>query len=189
MTTDTTQTSNATTPNTPSPTNFSEAPHLTHINEAGDAHMVDVGYKDVTYRRAIAEGFIQMHPETLDLIVSGTAKKGDVLATARIAGIMAAKKTSDLIPLCHPLMLTSIEVELTPVFPQTLEGNERCGIHVQATTALSGKTGVEMEALTAASVACLTLYDMCKAVDRGMEIGEIRLVHKEGGKSGVWQRA
>ena len=166
---------------------------LTHINEAGDAHMVDVGYKDITYRRAIAEGFIHMHPETLNLIVSGTAKKGDVLATARIAGIMAAKKTSDLIPLCHPLMLTSIEVELTPVFPPTLDQasalDQRCGIHVQATTALSGKTGVEMEALTAVSIACLTLYDMCKAVDRGMEIDTIRLVHKEGGKSGVWQRA
>lgn len=169
----------------------STSPHLTHINEAGDAHMVDVGYKDITYRRAIAEGFIQMHPETLELVVSGTAKKGDVLATARIAGIMAAKKTSDLIPLCHPLMLTSIEVELTPVFPTTLDhaDSQRCGIHVQATTALSGKTGVEMEALTAVSVACLTLYDMCKAVDRGMEIDAIHLVHKEGGKSGVWQRA
>ena len=174
--------------NQTTPAGLSEAtPHLTHINEAGDAHMVDVGYKDITYRRAVAEGFIQMHPETLELIVSGTAKKGDVLATARIAGIMAAKKTSDLIPLCHPLMLTSIEVELTPVFPQS--DNSRCGIHVQATTALSGKTGVEMEALTSVSVACLTLYDMCKAVDRGMEIGEIHLVHKEGGKSGVWQRA
>lgn len=170
------------------------SPHLTHITESGDAHMVDVGYKDITYRRAIAEGFIQMHPETLDLIVSGTAKKGDVLATARIAGIMAAKKTSDLIPLCHPLMLTSIEVDLTPVFPTSGDAthsadNQQCGIRVQATTALSGKTGVEMEALTAVSVACLTLYDMCKAVDRGMEIGEIHLVRKEGGKSGVWQRA
>ncbi len=167
---------------------------LTHLNDVGDAHMVDVGYKDVTYRRAIAEGFITMHPETLELIVSGTAKKGDVLATARIAGIMAAKKTSDLIPLCHPLMLTSIEVELIPVFPDSLQETDvnsisQCGIQVQATTALSGKTGVEMEALTAVSVACLTLYDMCKAVDRGMEIGQIRLVRKEGGKSGVWQRA
>lgn len=191
------------------------ADHLTHINDAGEAHMVDVGYKDSTYRRALAEGFIHMHPDTLDLIVSGTAKKGDVLATARIAGIMAAKKTSDLIPLCHPLMLTSIEVELSPVFPSSpntsldasngvpldahpnsplnsshnSSSDQLCGIHVQASTALSGKTGVEMEALTAVSVACLTLYDMCKAVDRGMEIGAIRLVRKEGGKSGVWQRA
>lgn len=167
------------------------ADQLTHINDAGEAHMVDVGYKESTYRRALAEGFIHMHPDTLDLIMSGTAKKGDVLATARIAGIMAAKKTSDLIPLCHPLMLTSIEVELSPVFPPSLDSSsdQLCGIHVQATTALSGKTGVEMEALTAVSVACLTLYDMCKAVDRGMEIGTIRLVRKEGGKSGVWQRA
>lgn len=159
---------------------------LTHINAKGEAHMVDVSPKDETKRIARAEGFISMKPETLDLIESGEAKKGDVLGCARIAGIMAAKKTSELIPLCHPLMLTKVEVTCTPF--RSKEG-ERYGIHVEATCSLVGKTGVEMEALTAASIACLTVYDMCKAVDRGMEIGEIRLLHKEGGKSGTWDRA
>lgn len=164
---------------------------LTHINDKGEAHMVDVSPKAETKRTAIAEGFITMQPETLALIESGKAKKGDVLATARIAGIMAAKKTSDLIPLCHPLMLTKVEVECTPFYSGEYSNaaNERCGIHVVATCSLTGKTGVEMEALTAVSVACLTLYDMCKAVDRDMEIGPVRLLHKEGGKSGTWDRA
>lgn len=163
---------------------------LTHINTKGEAHMVDVSPKDETKRTAVAEGFIFMKPETLALIESGEAKKGDVLAAARIAGIMAAKKTSDLIPLCHPLMLTKVEVTCTPFksdqVPEPFEG--RCGIRVETTCSLVGKTGVEMEALTAASTACLTVYDMCKAVDRGMEIGPIRLLHKEGGKSGTWDR-
>lgn len=163
---------------------------LTHINAKGEAHMVDVSPKDETKRTAVAEGFIFMKPETLALIESGKAKKGDVLAAARIAGIMAAKKTSDLIPLCHPLMLTKVEVTCAPFkdnqAPDPFDGH--CGIRVETTCSLVGKTGVEMEALTAASVACLTIYDMCKAVDRGMEIGPIRLLHKEGGKSGTWDR-
>lgn len=163
---------------------------LTHINAKGEAHMVDVSPKDETKRTAVAEGFIFMKPETLALIESGKAKKGDVLAAARIAGIMAAKKTSDLIPLCHPLMLTKVEVTCAPFkdnqTPEPFDGH--CGIRVETTCSLVGKTGVEMEALTAASVACLTIYDMCKAVDRGMEIGPIRLLHKEGGKSGTWDR-
>lgn len=163
---------------------------LTHINAQGEAHMVDVSPKDETKRIARAEGYIFMKPETLTLIESGEAKKGDVLGCARIAGIMAAKKTSDLIPLCHPLMLTKVEITCAPFdsnqAPGSFEG--RCGIRVEATCSLVGKTGVEMEALTAASVACLTVYDMCKAVDRGMEIGPVRLLHKEGGKSGTWDR-
>lgn len=153
---------------------------LTHLNEAGEAHMVDVGAKDETHRVARVTGFVEMLPETLDMIVDGTAPKGDVIATARIAGIMAAKRTSDLIPLCHPLAITSVTVDLVPV------RGERCGIAIDATVATRGRTGVEMEALTAASVAGLTIYDMCKAVDRFMTIGDIRLVHKEGGKSGTW---
>lgn len=161
--------------------------HLTHINERGEAHMVDVSPKAETKRTAIAEGFISMHPETLELIESGQAKKGDVLGCARIAGIMAAKKTSELIPLCHPLMLTKVEVNCT-CHPAT-EDDPRCGVHVEATCSLVGKTGVEMEALTAVSVACLTVYDMCKAVDRGMEVQAVHLLHKEGGKTGTWDRA
>lgn len=160
---------------------------LTHLDIEGNARMVDVSEKAETKRTAVAEGFIAMQPETLETILSQSAKKGDVLATARIAGIMAAKKTSDLIPLCHPLMLTKVAVDLEPVTAAEDKAG-RCGIHVIATTSLTGKTGVEMEALTAASVACLTIYDMCKAIDRGMEIGEVRLVLKEGGKSGLWQR-
>ncbi|MDR0888402.1 MAG: cyclic pyranopterin monophosphate synthase MoaC [Coriobacteriales bacterium] len=160
---------------------------LTHIDSKGQARMVDVGAKDITERIAIAEGFISMKPETLDMIVEGNAPKGDVLATARIAGIMASKQTSSLIPLCHPLNITKSAVELEPVSAGGREDG-RVGIHVVATLKCSGKTGIEMEAITAASIACITVYDMCKAVDRGMEIGEIRLLHKEGGKSGVWNR-
>jgi len=155
---------------------------LTHIGASGEAHMVDVGAKDETQRVAVAEGFVVMKPETLAMIREGNAKKGDVLATARIAGIMAAKKTHDLIPLCHPLMLNKVAVEIEP--DEALPG-----LHVTATVAVSGRTGVEMEALTAASVACLTIYDMAKAVDRGMTITGIRVLEKSGGKSGDWRVA
>lgn len=158
---------------------------LTHLDDQGNARMVDVSAKADTKRTAIAEGFIAMQPETLDAICGGTIKKGDVFAAARIAGIMAAKKTSDLIPLCHPLALTKVEVACEPC---PAAENAPAGVHIEATASLVGKTGVEMEALTAASVAALTIYDMCKAIDRGMEIGPVRLLHKEGGKTGVWDR-
>jgi len=151
--------------------------HLTHLDAEGNAHMVDVSEKDVTSRSATAKALVEMQPETLTLIREGKAKKGDVIATARIAGIMAAKKTHELIPLCHPLMITKVTVDFVPdVSASTIE--------VTATVRVEGKTGVEMEALTACSVACLTLYDMCKAVDRGMKITNLRLVDKSGGKSG-----
>lgn len=150
---------------------------LTHLNDAGEAHMVDVSAKAETERVARAGARVLLQKSTLDLILSGQAAKGDVLATARIAGIMAAKKTSDLIPLCHPLALSQVTVELTP----NPAGN---AIDIVATCKLKGRTGVEMEALTAASVAALTIYDMVKAVDRGMQITDIRLLHKSGGKSG-----
>jgi cyclic pyranopterin phosphate synthase len=142
--------------------------------------MVDVGDKADTVRQATAEGYVRMLPATLALIRDGNAKKGDVIGTARLAGIMAAKKTSDLIPLCHPLMLTKVSVEI-------IEDDTLPGLRVSATAKLSGKTGVEMEALTAVSVACLTVYDMAKAVDKGMEIGGIRLLEKTGGKSGTYR--
>lgn len=154
---------------------------LTHFNSAGDAHMVDVGSKDITQRVAVAEGRITMQPETLALILKGEAKKGDVLGVARIAGIMAAKKTSDLIPLCHPLMLSKVSIELTPQ-------EEDNAVHCSATVQTSGQTGVEMEALTAVQVTLLTIYDMCKAVDKGMTMEGIRLLEKAGGKSGHWKR-
>lgn len=154
---------------------------LTHFNPAGEAHIVDVGAKQITHRIASAEGVIQMQPETLQRILAGGHKKGDVLGIARIAGIMGAKKTADLIPLCHPLALTRIEIELTPL-PE--ENAVRC----QATVETHDRTGVEMEALTAVQVALLTIYDMCKAVDRGMTIDKVRLLEKTGGKSGHWQR-
>lgn len=154
---------------------------LTHIDDRGNAQMVDVSDKDVTVREAIAEGLIHMRAETLELIVSGGHKKGDVLAVARIAGIQAAKKCADLIPLCHPLMLSSVKVELEP-------DADLPGVRIQARCKLAARTGVEMEALTAASVAALTVYDMCKAVDKDMEIGGIRLLEKTGGRSGDWQR-
>ena len=149
---------------------------LTHFDEEGRAAMVDVGDKPVTSRTATAKGTVIMAPETLRLIEEGRAAKGDVLAVARLAGIMAAKRTSDLIPLCHPLMLTRIAVDLTPAPPDRVE--------IEATVRLSGQTGVEMEALTAVSVAALTVYDMVKAVDRAMQITDIRVTHKAGGKSG-----
>ncbi len=160
---------------------------LTHIDEKGDVRMVDVSAKPDTERIAVAEGFISMKPETLELIATGTAAKGDVLACARVAGVMAAKKTSDLIPMCHPLNITKAKVECTPVFAGE-RSDGRVGIHITTTCGVTGKTGIEMEALTAASVACLTIYDMCKAVDRGMEISEVRLLKKDGGKTGLWLR-
>lgn len=159
---------------------MSDDAKLTHIGASGEAHMVDVGEKAETTRVAVAEGFVRMKPETLDLIREGNAKKGDVIGTARLAGIMAAKQTSNLIPLCHPLLLTKILVDIT-------EDDALPGLRVQATVKLSGKTGVEMEALTAVSVACLTIYDMAKAADKGMEIGSIRLLEKTGGKSGHYK--
>jgi cyclic pyranopterin phosphate synthase len=154
---------------------------LTHFDAAGNAHMVDVGDKAITKRIAIASGRIRMQPATLALIQSGTAKKGDVLGVARIAAIQAAKKTSDLIPLCHPLALTRVAVEFSV-------NADACEITCTATVECEGKTGVEMEALTAVSVGLLTIYDMVKAVDRGMEIAQIALELKEGGKSGLWNR-
>ncbi|MDO6964087.1 cyclic pyranopterin monophosphate synthase MoaC [Rhizobium alvei] len=150
---------------------------LTHIGEDGEARMVDVSAKSETVRVAVAVGHIRMRPETLDLILSGNALKGDVIGAARIAGIMAAKKTSDLIPLCHPLLISKVTVDISP--DSTLPG-----FRVEATVKLTGKTGVEMEALTSVSVACLTIYDMAKAADKAMEIGGIHLQSKSGGKSG-----
>ena len=172
---------------------------LTHVDERGAARMVDVGNKPVSHRRAIATAFVAMRPETLAMVASGDAPKGDVFAAARIAGITAAKRTSDLIPLCHPLALTRIAVDLEPCFggdapqdaPATVQGGPsggRVGMAITATVETDGKTGVEMEALTAASVAALTIYDMCKAADRGMVITDVALTLKEGGKSGRWMR-
>jgi len=154
---------------------------LTHFNQVGEAQMVDVGDKSSTQRIAIAEGLITMQAETLNLIRQGGHKKGDVLGIARIAGIMAAKKTGELIPLCHPLILTYITIDLTPL-------PEENQIYCEATVKTTGQTGVEMEALTAVSVALLTIYDMCKAVDRGMILGQVQLKKKAGGKSGIWER-
>ncbi|MCB1687972.1 MAG: cyclic pyranopterin monophosphate synthase MoaC [Halioglobus sp.] len=154
---------------------------LTHLDAHGAARMVDVGDKAVTERIAVAAGYVSMLPQTIELLEQGAHKKGDVLAVARIAGIQAAKKCADLIPLCHPLMLTSVEVSFG-LEPATNR------VKIEARCKVSGKTGVEMEALTAVSVAALTIYDMCKAVDRGIEIGGIGLLHKAGGKSGDWQR-
>jgi cyclic pyranopterin phosphate synthase len=152
---------------------------LTHLDATGNAHMVDVSDKHVTSRSATAKAQVLMLPETLTLIMSGTAKKGDVLATARIAGIMAAKKTHELIPLCHPLLISKVSVDFAA-------DEKSSSIEVSATVRVEGKTGVEMEALTACSIAALTLYDMCKAVDRGMKITDLRLTDKSGGKSGTF---
>ncbi len=150
-----------------------------HFNQAGEAHIVDISEKAVTQRIAITEGYIEMQPETLRLISEMGHKKGDVLAIARIAGIIACKKTAELIPLCHPIFITHVEIDLTP----ELENNR---IRCQATVKTTGQTGVEMEALTATQIALLTIYDMCKGVDRGMVIQSVRLLEKEGGKSGHW---
>ena len=159
---------------------------LTHFNQDGNAHMVDVAAKDISHRRAIVYGQIQMQASTLQMIQAGEHKKGDVLGIARIAGIMAAKKTSDLIPLCHPLMLTHVQVDFET--NEAEPGGGMASIDCRATVETDGKTGVEMEALTAVQVALLTIYDMCKAVDRGMVMTDIRLQEKLGGKSGHWQR-
>jgi cyclic pyranopterin phosphate synthase len=153
---------------------------LTHLNENGEAHMVDVGDKAHTHREASAQAWVHMQPETLNAILSAQLKKGDVLATARIAGIQAAKRTWELIPLCHPLMITKVSLVLTPHL-------EKSAIEITASCRVVGQTGIEMEALTAASVAALTIYDMCKAMDRGMTINNIQLLEKKGGKTGHWQ--
>lgn len=153
---------------------------LTHLNEKGEAHMVDVSDKGATQRRALAEGFVSMRPETLALIEAGQAKKGDVLATARIAGIMAAKKTHELIPLCHPLPISKATVDFE-------SSSQPTGIRVKAEVKVTGQTGVEMEALTAVSVACLTIYDMLKAADKDMVLSDIHLTEKAGGRSGHYR--
>ena len=153
---------------------------FTHLDDEGNAVMVDVSDKDITERSATAKASVLMQPETMALIMQGDVKKGDVLSVAQLAGIMGAKRTPDLIPLCHPLNLSSVKVNLEC-------DSARNAVDITATCKLSGKTGVEMEALTAATVAALTVYDMCKAVDRGMRITEVRLVHKAGGKSGVFE--
>ena len=152
---------------------------LTHIGSSGEAHMVDVSAKNATERIAVAEGRVVMKTKTLDLVLSGNAKKGDVMGAARIAGIMAAKRTGELIPLCHPLMLSKVAVDLTPAPPDAVE--------IEATVKLAGQTGVEMEALTAASVAALTVYDMVKGIERGVEIAEVTLLEKSGGRHD-WRR-
>jgi cyclic pyranopterin phosphate synthase len=154
---------------------------LSHLDEQGRAKMVDVSNKDITSRIAVARGTIHMRTETLALILDDKIEKGDVFSVARVAGIMAAKKTSELIPMCHPLNITSVEIDLTPA-------KNPARVEIEASVRVSGKTGVEMEAMTAVAVAGLTIYDMCKAVDREMSIGEIRLVKKSGGKSGTFLR-
>jgi len=155
---------------------------LTHFDAAGQAHMVDVSDKPVTDRVAVAEGWVRMRPETLALVTAGTAKKGDVLGIARLAGIMGAKKTADLIPLCHPLAITKVTLDLTP-------DADLPGVRITATVKTTGQTGVEMEALTAVSVAALTVHDMLKAAEKTIEIGGIRVVLKDGGKSGRFEAA
>lgn len=154
---------------------------LTHLNASGEAHMVDVGGKAVTAREAVADGLIRMQPATLRLIVEGGHKKGDVLAVARVAGIMAAKKTAELVPLCHAIPISAVEITLTP-------DEKQAAVHCRSTVRTQAQTGVEMEALTAVQIALLTIYDMCKAVDRGMTITDVGLVSKTGGKSGDWRR-
>ena len=153
---------------------------LTHFDQSGQAHMVDVSDKAVTDRVAVAEGWVKMQPETLEKIIEGKAKKGDVLAVARLAGIMGAKKTAELIPLCHPLPITKVSLDLTA-------DEDRPGVRVEATVKTTGQTGVEMEALTAVSTACLTIYDMVKAVEKSMVIEDVRLILKDGGKSGLYK--
>lgn len=153
---------------------------LSHLDKHGHAHMVDISDKASTQRLAVAEGAITMQPQTLSKVLTGDHAKGDVLATARIAGIQAAKKCADLIPLCHPLPLTKVSVEFTP-------NTDNNAISIRATCKLNGKTGVEMEALTAVSIAALTIYDMCKAVDKTMSIGSVKVLEKQGGQSGHWR--
>ena len=160
---------------------------LTHVDAKGEVRMVDVSDKAETHRIAIAEGTILMHPETQAMVLQDRAKKGDVLACARVAGIMAIKRTSDIIPMCHPLLITKSKCDIAPIAPAATPAEDVP--EGWAPAGVTGKTGIEMEALTGASAACLTIYDMCKAVDRGMEIVDVRLLHKEGGRSGVWDRA
>jgi cyclic pyranopterin phosphate synthase len=160
---------------------MARAAKLTHLSRGGEAQMVDVSRKPASERIATAEGHVVMQPATLDLVLGGNAKKGDVLGAARIAGIMAAKRTHELIPLCHPLPLTQVSVDFTP-------SRDPAGIRVEAIAKVDAKTGVEMEALTAVAVACLTVYDMVKAVDRGVEFSGIRLIEKTGGRSGTFRR-
>ena len=174
---------------------------LTQVDAKGEVRMVDVSDKAETHRIPIAEGTILMHPETQAMVLQDRAKKGDVLACARVAGIMAIKRTSDIIPMCHPLLITKSKCDIVPIAPAGTPAEDvpegwaparadgQVGFHVLVTAGVTGKTGIEMEALTGASAACLTIYDMCKAVDRGMEIVDVRLLHKEGGRSGVWDRA
>jgi cyclic pyranopterin phosphate synthase len=159
---------------------MTRARKLTHLGRGGQARMVDVSPKPAAARVAVAEGRVIMTPATLDLVVRGNAKKGDVLGAARLAGIMAAKRTHELIPLCHPLPLTQVELDITP-------DRKLCGLIVRATAKVTGQTGVEMEALTAVSIACLTIYDMAKSVERGMRLEGIRLIEKRGGKSGTYR--
>lgn len=187
--------------NAAAPARDARRDELTHVDAKGEVRMVDVSDKAETHRIAIAEGTILMHPETQAMVLQDRAKKGDVLACARVAGIMAIKRTSDIIPMCHPLLITKSKCDIEPIAPagtpadETPEGwaparpDGQVGFHVLVTAGVTGKTGIEMEALTGASAACLTIYDMCKAVDRGMEIVDVRLLHKEGGRSGVWDRA
>src|SRR5690242_14358218 len=159
---------------------------LTHLDESGRARMVDVSDKDITQREATARAVVHMQPETARLIASGGVAKGDVLAVAQVAGVMGAKRTPDLIPMCHPLLITSVDIDFKEEPQPNREG--LCSIEVRATAKTTGQTGVEMEAMTAVSVAALTIYDMCKAVDKGMSFGEIYLDSKSGGKSGSYQR-
>ena len=161
---------------------MARTPKLSHLGSRGAARMVDVSEKTPTERVAVAEGRVVMLPKTLDAVLKGDARKGDVLGAARIAGILAAKRTHELIPLCHPLPLTKVEVEIKP-------DRDLPGLIVRATTKVTGRTGVEMEALTAVAIACLTVYDMAKALERGMRIEAIRLIEKRGGKSGIYQAA
>lgn len=195
------QAATATTDAAADPARDARRDELTHVDAKGEVRMVDVSDKAETHRIAVAEGTILMHPETQAMVLQDRAKKGDVLACARVAGIMAIKRTSDIIPMCHPLLITKSKCDIEPIAPagtpadETPEGwaparpDGQVGFHVLVTAGVTGKTGIEMEALTGASAACLTIYDMCKAVDRGMEIVDVRLLHKEGGRSGVWDRA
>ena len=187
--------------NAAAPVRDARRDELTHVDAKGEVRMVDVSDKAETHRIAIAEGTILMHPETQAMVLQDRAKKGDVLACARVAGIMAIKRTSDIIPMCHPLLITKSKCDIEPIAPAGTSAEDvpegwaparsdgQVGFHVLVTAGVTGKTGIEMEALTGASAACLTIYDMCKAVDRGMEIVDVRLLHKEGGRSGVWDRA
>ena len=195
------QAATATTDAAANPVRDARRDELTHVNAKGEVRMVDVSDKAETHRIAIAEGTILMHPETQAMVLQDRAKKGDVLACARVAGIMAIKRTSDIIPMCHPLLITKSKCDIEPIAPAGTPAEDvpegwaparpdgQVGFHVLVTAGVTGKTGIEMEALTGASAACLTIYDMCKAVDRGMEIVDVRLLHKEGGRSGVWDRA